>query len=171
MAVIKNFPASTRERRMAPRATTNFKAAVYASDGGPLLHTGMVIPNLSETGLSLEGMAQLQVGRPYLIRLNTDNDRSLDCNTRIVWKADNHYIQTYGGRLTSCANKRRLQRLMREYLGISKSDSSVWKLAGIGIGLAAFTYIFLAAGFFGRLLLLAFATMGVVYLAIFKSVR
>ena len=127
MSVINTLNSGpSRERRRFPRVPLRSKAAVYPAESSIPLDANMRVADISENGLSLEGMAQLAVGQCYRLELALPNGISLRSLTRIVWKEPNPYIQSYGAKLERIdpGEKRKLQKILRRQLGLPEPKSS-----------------------------------------------
>src|SRR2546426_647271 len=85
-----------KERRRAMRVSLGTQASI---SGGSARSAKMIVSNISEAGIRLEGCAELNVGYCYPLQLRLPTGKAVAGLAKIVWKNPEPYIQTYGAEL------------------------------------------------------------------------
>ncbi len=107
----------TSEKRRSPRVPLNSAASLHTDHQRGILPANIVVANISETGVALEGPVELAIGDHYKMRLCLPNGSSINGRARIVWKSSAQPFSSYGAQLVAVNwwHRRRLRSYIQRY--------------------------------------------------------
>lgn len=135
------MPTLKNEKRRSPRVPLNTSASLYTDRHRGTVFSDVVVANISETGVAMEGPVELNIGDHYPMRVCLPSGASIDGRAKIVWKNRAPSFSSYGAQLVEINwwDKRRLRSYIHRYeaSGYPRSNSSYDRAAVACLALPA----------------------------------
>ena len=136
IAITRPNVSKGKERRQARRLSLDAHASIPSISSADYR---MIICDVSETGLQLQGSADLDVGSSFPLEFMLPNGHQVTGKAQVVWKRPDSYVQSYGAQIVemSWLKRRKLRGFLTENQGESGYMNPYWALGACFVAAVA----------------------------------